>query len=222
MLKELNLLNSFPKLKRNIKARKINKETNRKIALRFDKEYFDGPREQGYGGYKYDGRWIDVSKNLKSIFNLNNNSKILDIGCAKGFLLYDLYNLNNNFELHGVDVSNYAKEKSNLLIRDKIKIYSCENLNFEDDYFDCVVAINTIHNLDYEGCFKSIKEIQRVSNGKAFIQVDAYRNDNELEAFKDWMLTAKTYLKPKQWIDMFNDAGYTGFYYWTILEVDNE
>lgn len=222
MLQEINLLNTFPKVKRNIKARTVNKEQNRKLALKFDKEYFDGSREQGYGGYIYDGRWIEVSKRLKDIFNLKNNSKILDIGCAKGFLLYDLFNLNNNYDLHGIDISNYAKENADSLIKDFIQVTDCKELNFNDNYFDCVVAINTIHNLEYDDCFKAIKEIQRVSNGKAFIQVDAYRNDEELEIFKDWMLTAKTYLKPEEWIDLFKRAGYTGFYYWTILELNNE
>tara|TARA_A100001015_G_scaffold161354_2_gene179374 strand:- start:325 stop:984 length:660 start_codon:yes stop_codon:yes gene_type:complete len=219
MLQELNLLNSFPKIKRDVKARTTNKLENRKLALKFDKEYFDGTREQGYGGYKYDGRWIEVSQKLQNIFNLKDNSKILDIGCAKGFLLYDLKNLNKTFKLHGIDVSNYAKENSIPTIKNNIKISSCETLDYPDNYFDCVVAINTVHNLDYNKCFKSIKEIQRVSGGKAFIQVDAYRNDKELDLFKDWMLTAKTYLKPKEWIDMFNKASYTGYYYWTILEL---
>ncbi len=219
MLQELNLLNSFPKIKRDVKARTSNKEENRKLALKFDKEYFDGSREQGYGGYKYDGRWIKVSQKLRNIFNLRDNSKILDIGCAKGFLLYDLKNLNKTFELHGIDVSNYAKETSDSSIKKYIKISSCETLDYPDNYFDCVLAINTVHNLDYNECLKSIKEIQRVSGGNAFIQVDAYRNDEELELFKDWMLTAKTYLKPNEWIDMFNKASYTGYYYWTILEL---
>ena len=82
-----------------------------------------------------------------------------------------------------------------------------------------MVAINTIHNLDKNKCINSIKEIQRVSNGRSFIQVDAYRNDNELQAFKDWMLTAKTYMKPEEWIEVFKESGYNGYYFWTILEV---
>jgi len=222
MLTELNLLNSFPKVQRDINARKINKIKNRELALKFGKEYFDGSRDQGYGGYVYDGRWVKVAKKLKTIFNLSDRSRILDVGCAKGFLLYDLYNLNNKFELYGIDISNYAKENSIDKIKKFINIGNCKNLNFEDNYFDCVVAINTIHNLEYDDCLKAIKEIQRVSNGKAFIQVDAYRDDQELELFKDWMLTAKTYLKPEEWIDLFRHAGYTGFYYWTILEVEHE
>ena len=95
LAKQLNLLNTFPKLARDIESRKYNKEINKKLALKFDYEYFDGSRDQGYGGYSYDGRWVDVAKKLVDIFKLTNNSKFLDVGCAKGFLMYDLYNINN-------------------------------------------------------------------------------------------------------------------------------
>ena len=84
----------------------------------------------------------------------------------------------------------------------------------------CQFLKENIHNLEIEDCLKAIKEIQRVSNGNAFIQVDAYRNDKELMVFKDWMLTAKTYLKPEEWLEVFKKANYTGYYYWTILEFD--
>ena len=216
--KPLNLLNSFEVIKRDIKARMINKEINRKLALKFDKEYFDGTRDQGYGGYKYDGRWINVAKKLINIFDLKNNSNFIDIGCAKGFLMYDLFNINNKINIYGIDISKYAKNNAPPEIRDNIKVKNCIPLNFNDNFFDCVVSINTIHNLNLTDCKKAISEIQRVSNGRAFIQVDAYRNDHELSIFKDWMLTAKTYLKPEEWLDLFNDVGYSGYYYWTILE----
>ena len=218
--KELNLLNTFPKVSRNIQSRKENKEHNRNLALKFDKEYFDGSRDQGYGGYKYDGRWIAVAKKLVNLFSLKEHSKFLDIGCAKGFLLYDLHTANPLIDLYGLDISQYAKKNSQIEIQDKIKIGNCKYLNFPTDFFDGVVAINTIHNLEIDDCINAIKEIQRVSGGKAFIQVDAYRDDKELDLFKDWMLTAKTFLKPEEWLEVFKKANYTGYYYWTILEVD--
>ena len=217
-LKQLNLLNSFPKVARDITSRTINKEINRKLALKFDFEYFDGTRDQGYGGYKYDGRWIKVAKRIVDVFKLSNNSKFLDVGCAKGFLMYDLYNLNKNIQVKGIDISNYAKNNAPDEIKKNILINNCNFLPFEDNQFDCVVSINTVHNLELEKCKKAISEIQRVSNGNAFIQVDAYRNDEELELFKDWMLTAKTYLKPEEWIQVFKEVGYKGYYYWTILD----
>jgi len=216
--KQLNLLNTFPKTARDIESRKFNKDINRELALRFGYEYFDGTREQGYGGYNYDGRWVEVAKKLVKLFNLKNNSNFLDVGCAKGYLIYDLINLDSNINVIGLDISSYAKINSPDKVRDKITIANCKDLPFDDKYFDCVVSINTVHNLEFEDCKNAIKEIQRVSGGKAFIQVDAYRNDSELSLFKDWMLTAKTYLKPQEWLNLFDETGYTGYYFWTILE----
>lgn len=222
MATELNLLQSFPKIVRDIKSRTKNKSQNRELALQFGKEYFDGTRDQGYGGYTYDGRWVKIAKKLINIFNLKRDSKILDVGCAKGFLIYDLHNLNSKFNLFGLDISSYAIEQAPMQIRKFLSIGNCVSLNFQNNYFDCVVSINTVHNLEYDDCKKAISEIQRVSSGKAFIQVDAYRDDNELELFKDWMLTAKTYLKPNEWLELFKEVGYTGFYYWTILKGDGD
>ena len=77
-------------------------------------------------------------------------------------------------------------------------------------------------DLNLDDCKNAISEIQRVSNGKAFIQVDAYRDESELSIFKDWMLTAQTYLRPEEWMTLFKEVGYTGYYYWTILDVSGD
>lgn len=218
----LNLLDTFPKVKRDINSRKKNKSYNRELALKFDKEYFDGTRDQGYGGYSYDGRWVKVADKIKKIYELNKQARILDVGCAKGYLLHDLYELNPYFDLYGIDISSYAINQSPETIRNKILCINCKELPFKDKYFDFTISINTVHNLELEECKNAIAEIQRVSKGKSFIQVDAYRNDEELAFFKDWMLTARTYLKPEEWIQLFHDVGYTGDYYWTILTFDGD
>ena len=220
MYQKLDLLESDKSVKRNIKSRTGNKNEFREKALKFEKEYFDGDRNTGYGGYYYDGRWVKIAKKIIDIFDLKQGSKFLDVGCAKGFLLYDLYNQINKIELYGIDVSKYAKENAPLEIKNNIITSNCKQLDFKDNYFDAVVSINTIHNLDLDDCKNALREIQRVSGGNAFIQVDAYRDEEELEIFKDWMLTAKTYLKPDEWLDLFDEIGYTGYYYWTILTKD--
>ena len=133
------------------------------------------------------------------LFNLKENFKFLDIGCAKGFLMYDILGINHKIDVFGLDISDYAKKNAMNEVKDKILIGNCKNLPFENNFFDCVVSINTVHNLELDECKDAIREIQRVSNGRAFIQVDAYRDDGELDLFKEWMLTAKTYLKPGQW-----------------------
>ena len=216
---KINLLSSFPKSKRDLKNRNISKR-NINLALKYGKEYFDGNRSQGYGGYYYDGRWVSVAHKLIKIFKLKKNSKFFDIGCAKGFLLHDLKTICPGLKIYGIDISNYAKINSIPTVRNNIKIANCKKLKFKNNFFDGLVAINVVHNLNYKDCKNAITEIQRVSGGNAFIQVDAYRNELELKILKKWILTAKTYLKPKEWVDLFKDCGYTGYYDFTILKVD--
>jgi len=216
-VKKINLLSSFPKSKRSLKDRNVNKK-NIQIALKYSREYFDGNRSQGYGGYFYDGRWVAVANKIVKLFNLKNNSKFLDVGCAKGFLMHDLKTILPKLKLYGIDISKYAKDNSIPSIRKNITITNCKKLNYNKNFFNGLVAINVVHNLEINECKKAIKEIQRVSGGKAFIQVDAYRNELELRVLKKWILTAKTYLKPKEWLELFEECGYTGYYDFTILK----
>lgn len=218
-MKKINLLKTFPEIFRNVDFRKKNKKKNRNLALKFSKDYFDGSRNSGYGGYYYDGRWINVAKSIIKIYKLKKNSKVLDVGCAKGFLMYDLLKVSKNkIKVYGVDISSYAKSKAMPIIRKKIKICNCKKLPFKDNFFDFVISINTLHNLKKADCIKTIKEISRVSKGKSFIQVDSYTNEKEYKKFLDWMLTAKTFLTPQKWKELFKITGYKGDYYWTILK----
>jgi len=217
-MKKFNLLNQ-KKIYRKVIIRSYNKELYRKNALKFGKEYFDGTREEGYGGYIYDGRWVPVAKKIIKKWTLKPGSKVLDIGCAKGFLLEDLYRELPGIRLVGLDISVYAKSKANPMIRDLIEIFDCKNpLPFRDNNFDAVFAINTLHNLSLEQCKNAIREIERVCPGRGFIQVDAYRTEAERAKFLDWMLTAKTFDTPEGWKKIFKECGYTGYYYWTIIE----
>lgn len=117
-MKKINLLKTFPKIYRNISSRKKDKKRNRNLALKFSKDYFDGNRNSGYGGYYYDGRWINIAKSIIKIYKLKKNSKVLDVGCAKGFLMYDLLKVSKNkIKVYGVDISSYAKSKAMPLIK---------------------------------------------------------------------------------------------------------
>ena len=134
-------------------------------------------------------------------------------------MIHDLENEIPNKNVFGLDISNYAKSKLNRNIRNKISIGSCDNLPYDDNFFDLSICINTIHNLNYEGCKKSLLELKRVTKNKTniFVQVDAYNNEKEKKIFEDWLLTAKTYLKPEEWLKMFKEVDYNGFYFWTII-----
>lgn len=194
------------------------RDESRRLAREFGFHYFDGSRDQGYGGYHYDGRWVPVAKRLIRRYGLSPGSRVIDIGCAKGFLMKDLLDQMPGLEIFGIDVSEYAKSKAPPSIREQITIGCCSRLPFPNKFFDLVISINTIHNLDEAGCIRALKEIVRVSRGSAFVQVDAYRTEKEREILNEWILTARKIDTPHGWQKLFIEAGYTGDYYWTILE----
>ena len=154
---------------------------------------------------------------MKDHFQLNNGDKVLDVGCAKGFLVKDFLDL--GIQSSGIDISNYAINNSLIEIKDRLVIGSAEKLPFPDNSFDAVVSINTIHNLDRERCKQAINEMQRVSKNKEklFIQVDSYLNEEQKKIFESWVLTAKFYGYPKEWIKLFNECDYEGDWNWTII-----
>jgi SAM-dependent methyltransferase len=217
---EINLLARYPKATRNIKARLVHKEENRRIALKFGREYFDGTREQGYGGYRYDGRWIPIAEDIVRHFGLKRGDRVLDIGCGKGFLVKDLLKVCPGLEAFGLDVSEYAVMNCEPEVVGRLHVGNATQLPFPAKSFQAALAINTVHNLERAGCIQALKEIERVAPGRAYVQVDAYRSPEERRLFEDWMLTARTYGTPGDWIKILNEAGYTGDYYWTILEVE--
>lgn len=214
---ELDLLKSLPKpKKRDVKSREINKsEEVIKISREYGQMYFDGPREYGYGGYKYDGRWVPVAKDIINHFKLKPGSKVLDVGCAKGFLVKEL--LEQGIDAYGLDISEYAIRNCEEEAIGRLQVGKADNLPFPDNSFDAVISINTIHNYDEKGVIQCLKEIQRISAGKSFIQVDSYRTAEEKAVFESWVLTAYFHDYPENWIKLFNEAGYTGDYYWTII-----
>lgn len=219
---EVNLLARYPRSKRNVKARLGNKEENRAIAMQFGKEYFDGTREQGYGGYRYDGRWVPIAEDIVKHFGLKSGDSVLDVGCGKGFLVKDLMKVCPGLEVFGLDISEYAVMNCEPEVVGRLHVGSAIRLPFPDKSFQATLSINTIHNLDFAHCVMALQEMERVSPGSGYVQVDAYRNKKEEEMFLDWVLTAVTYGTPEFWVDLLHGAGYRGDYFWTILDVDSE
>ena len=219
---EVNLLVRYPRAKRSVKARLGNKAENRAIAMKFGKEYFDGTREQGYGGYSYDGRWVPIAEDILRHFNLKPGDRVLDVGCGKGFLVKDLMKGCPGLEAFGLDISVYAVMNCEPEVIGRVHLGNATHLPFPDNSFQAVLSINTAHNLDRAGCVQALQEMERLAPGKGYVQVDAYRNPAEEQMFLDWVLTARTYGTPQFWVDLLREAGYTGDYYWTILETDPE
>tara|TARA_B100000767_G_scaffold265704_1_gene282079 strand:- start:1384 stop:2043 length:660 start_codon:yes stop_codon:yes gene_type:complete len=215
---EIDLLVKYPKAKRDLTQRLESKtEEVRSVARKFDKDFFDGERKFGYGGFSYNPRyWSEVVKDFSNYYNLNDESKILDVGCAKGFMLYDFYKLNPNLDLHGIDISKYAIDNSVPEIKNKLQVANATKLPYEDNFFDLVIAINTVHNLDKDECEIALKEISRVSKKNAFITVDAFNNEDEKKRMYAWNLTAKTIMSIKDWKKFFSDSKYNGDFFWFI------
>lgn len=215
---EIDLLENYPKAKRNVKERGATKtEEDRAIARKFGKEFFDGDRKTGYGGFSYHPRfWQPVVPTFQKHYQLNEHSSVLDVGCAKGFMLHDFCELIPGITVKGVDVSSYAIENAMEDVKPHVSVADARELPFEDNSFDLVISINTIHNLEKEDLIIALKEIQRVSRKHGFITVDAYRNEEEKELMYAWNLTAKTILSVAEWKQLFAEAGYTGDYFWFI------
>ena len=218
MGKEIDLLKNYPKAKRDLTKRLESKtEEVRSVARKFDKEFFDGERKFGYGGFSYNSKyWSEVVKDFRDYYNLGDNSKILDVGCAKGFMLYDFFKLNPNLDLYGVDISKYAIDNSLTEINHRLRVANAASLPYEDNFFDLVISINTIHNLDKSECATALKEISRVSKKNAFLTVDAYRNNEEKQRMHAWNLTAKTIMSVDEWVKFFDQNNYEGDYFWFI------
>ena len=218
MKKEIDLLIKYPKPKRNIEER-VKKKTvkDRNIARKFGKDFFDGKRDHGYGGFTYHPRfWSKVVLDFKKHWKLNKNSKILDVGCAKGFMLNDFKKAIPGITIAGVDVSGYAINNSHSKIKKYLKVANAKKLPFLDNSFDAVISINTIHNLNKKECAQAIKEISRVSKKHSFITVDAYKSKKEKKRMYDWNLTAKTIMSVKDWKKFFKLQNYSGEYFWFI------
>ena len=220
-MKEFNLLEVSASVKRDLSLRSDITFEDRLRSSEFGYDYFDGDRKLGYGGYKYDGRWVKVAQRAVKHFDLKPGDKVLDVGCAKGFFVNDLVN-SCGIDAYGVDISTYALMNSIPNVSGRLHYQNMTNLLFSDSTFDAVFCINTLHNLDKVGAFSAIQEFNRVvkNSQRIFIQVDSYRNLEDLKVFEDWVLTAKLYLSPENWLKFFRAAKFEGSYFWTILRKD--
>jgi ubiquinone/menaquinone biosynthesis C-methylase UbiE len=188
------------------------------VAKQFGREYWDGDRRFGYGGYKYDGRWRKVADAMRDHYRLEAGQRVLDVGCGKGFLLYDLTQSVPGIEVAGIDVSQYAVDHAKEEVRPYLQVGRASRLPFDDDSFDLVYSINTLHNQRCDELEQSLREIQRVGRRHKYICVESYRNEQEKVNLLYWQLTCESFYSPEEWLWWFDRCGYTGDYSFIYFE----
>ena len=214
---EVDLLRSIPRPKRNLSQRSESRsEDIIAESKKYGQMYFDGPRDYGYGGYRYDGRWKSVAVDVIKHFGLEPGSRVLDVGAAKGFLVKELLDL--DIDAYGADISEYAVTNCHPDVIGRLHVASADHLCFPDQSFAAVLAIDVIHNLPRHRAAVALREVQRLSNGRAYVRVDSYRTPEEKRVFEGWVLTAEFHGYPQDWLNLFNEVGYEGDYSWTIIQ----
>jgi len=189
-----------------------------KIAKKFGYDFFDGERKYGYGGYKYDGRWKPVAEKLAEHYQLRAGHKVLDVGCGKAHLLYELMQVVPGIEVVGLDISEYAITHTIKEIQPFLLKGEAQNLAFEDHSFDLVLSLNALHNLKVYDLKKAVQDIERISKGKSYIVVESFRNDREEVNMLYWQLTCASYYAVDEWEWLFQEWGYRGDYSFVFFE----
>ena len=184
-----------------------------KIAKMYEAQYWDGDRRFGYGGYKYlPGRWAPVAKGLISRYELSDQSSVLDIGCGKAFLLYELKQLLPGLRIAGLDVSIHGLKNAPQEIQPQLIHHAAQDsLPFEDDEFDLVISLGTFHNLRLFELEVALAEMERVGRD-GYLMLESYRDEQELFNLQCWALTAESFLEPSEWLWMYERFGYSGDY----------
>lgn len=214
-MKNFNLMTlNHQKTKRDYISRMLNSKVKCMIeAKKYGKNYWDGPRKYGYGGYKYiPGRWSNVAKKLIKKFKLNNKSKILDVGCGKAFILFEIQKILPDIYIKGFDISLHAIRNAPKKIKKNLFIHKAQvKYPFESKKFDLAISTGCFHNLQINQLKTAIGEIQRVSK-KSYIMVESYRNEKELFNLQCWALTCESFFSKEEWLWVFKEFGYKNYY----------
>jgi SAM-dependent methyltransferase len=188
------------------------------VASRFDEEYWDGDRRYGYGGYRYDGRWLPVAQAIARHYGLKPGDRLLDVGCGKGFLLHELTVAVPGLVVAGLDVSAYAIAHAHESVKKFLVEGRAEALPYDDDAFDVVISLGALHNLGAAGLFAALGEIERVARRGAYVMVESYRDEREKANLLYWQLTCRSFYSVEDWEFVFRQSGYNGDYGFIFFE----
>ena len=189
------------------------------LAKQWDYDYWDGDRRINYGGYRYmPGRWEKMARAMAQHYGIKAGDRILDVGCGKGFQLFDFTLVVPGVEVYGIDVSSYAIEHAKGEIKDRLRVGNANALPYPDKHFDLVMSINTLHNLHCYDLDKALREIERVGRKHKYICVESYRNETEKANLLYWQVTCEAFKTPEEWEWWFRQTGYTGDYSFIYFE----
>ena len=205
--------------KREYLPRMVDDKVNCMIkAKEYEFDYWDGDRRYGYGGYKYDGRWKPVAEQLIKEYNLGPNAKVLDVGCGKAHILYEMKQLLPDAELVGFDISHHGIATAPEGIQPNLFNYRAQDVYpFGDKYFDLVMSMTCFHNLRVFELKTALSEVQRVGK-QGYVMLESYRNEQELFNLQCWALTCESFFDAAEWIWLYNHFGYTGDYEFIYFE----
>jgi SAM-dependent methyltransferase len=189
------------------------------LAKKFEFDYWDGDRRINYGGYKYiEGRWTPIAEKMIEFYGLDNSSRILDVGCGKGFLLYEFKKLLPRAIISGLDRSIYAIENSKEEVRENLTLGRASKLPYDDKSFDFVFSINTLHCLHNFELENALSEIERVSAKHQYLCVESFRNEVEKANLLYWQVTCEMFCTPEAWEWWFSRNGYRGDHSFIFFE----
>ncbi|ARJ66510.1 SAM-dependent methyltransferase [Magnetospirillum sp. ME-1] len=189
------------------------------IAKQWGHDYWDGERQYGYGGMRYDGRWRVVAEDMAIHYGLKPGMRVLDVGCGKGFLLYEFTQVVPGIEIAGLDISAYGTEHAKKEVKPFLTLGDARSLPYPDSSFDLVISLGTLHNLPVEGVVQAAREIQRVGRDhRKYIMVESYRDEREKANLLYWQLTCESFHRPESWKWLYDQAGYTGDYGFIYFE----
>jgi len=183
------------------------------VAKKYGVDYWDGNRRYGYGGYNYiPGRWRPVAQALIDRFGLVSGSRVLDVGCGKAYLLYEMQLINPDIELHGIDLSKHGLDSAPKDLNAKLMAHRAQDAYpWGDNFFDLVISLGTLHNLHLNEIDRALTEVERVGKN-AYVMVESFRNEIEQFNLQCWALTAETLISVQSWEWLFEKVGYNGDY----------
>lgn len=206
--------------KRNYLERMVNDKVACMLkAKEYEEDYWDGDRKYGYGGYKYmPGRWKPVAQALIDTYKLGPGSRVLDVGCGKAFLLYEMQLIEPGLELVGFDISQHGLASAHPDFKGNLFRYRAQDpLPFGDKSFDLVISLTTLHNLRLFELKTALAEIERVGK-QGYVMLESYRNEQELFNVQCWALTCESFFDTAEWIWLYQHFGYTGDYEFIYFE----